>query len=107
MLDLGGSVEVILPAADYRERKVKPANAAEFDQLISEATGVRTLPFERSDRQAYLAASEELLGAVERVIAVWDGKPSNGHGGTADVVHAARERGLPITVVWPPGASRE
>lgn len=33
VLELDGAVEVILPAADYRERKVKPDNAAEFDEL--------------------------------------------------------------------------
>ncbi len=28
VVELGGSVEVVLPAADYRERKAKPDNAA-------------------------------------------------------------------------------
>ncbi len=72
MLDLDGSVEVVLPSADYRARKVKPDNAAQVGQLV----------------------------------AVWDGAPSDGTGGTGDVVLAARERGLPVTVVWPDGAVR-
>lgn len=38
---------------------------------------------------------------------VWDGGPSGGHGGTGDVVDAARERGIPVTVVWPEGAARD
>ncbi|SFN70639.1 hypothetical protein SAMN05421805_106146 [Saccharopolyspora antimicrobica] len=29
-----------------------------------------------------------------------------GRGGTGDVVRAARERGIPVTVVWPDGTSR-
>jgi hypothetical protein len=40
------------------------------------------------------------------LIAVWDGQPSRGLGGTADVVTYARQRGVPITVIWPKGASR-
>ncbi len=107
VLEQGGAVEVVLPAADYRERKIEPDNVVEFDELISRARAVRTLPFEKSSREAYMAASEEVLSSVDSLIAVWDGKPSGGYSGTADVVGAARERGLAVTVVWPDGARRE
>ncbi|WP_410641363.1 hypothetical protein [Amycolatopsis sp. lyj-346] len=105
ILELGGSLEVVLPAEDYRERKVKPGNATEFDSLIAEAS-VRTMPFTESNRDAYMAASEHVLSIVDKMIAVWDGGPSGGHGGTADVVEAARNRGLDVTVVWPEHAAR-
>lgn len=107
VLDLGGAVEVVLPAADYRERKVKPGNAAEFDELIGRAARVRTLAFVESNRDAYMAASEDVLTNVDEMVAVWDGGPSGGHGGTADVVVAARARGIPVMVVWPNGAARD
>lgn len=105
--DLGGSVEVVLPAADYRERKVKPNNTAEFDELISTAATVHTMPFAQSNSDAYLAASEHVLSTVDTLIAVWDGRPSGGYGGTADVVAAARKRGIPVAMVWPEGAKRD
>ena len=41
------------------------------------------------------------------LLAVWDGQPSRGLGGTADVVAYARQRGVPVTVIWPEGASRD
>jgi len=107
VLDIGGSIEVVLPAADYRDRKVKPDNAADFDDLIGKAAAVHTMPFSASNREAYMAASEHVLGGVDAMVAVWDGGPSGGHGGTADVVDAARARGLAVTVVWPEGASRD
>lgn len=107
VLDLGGDIEVVLPAADYRERKVKPANAAEFDELIAKATSMHTMPFEESNREAYMAASEHVVTTVDAMVAVWDGCPSGGHGGTADVVDAARRRGVPVTVVWPEGVARD
>jgi hypothetical protein len=107
VLDAGCELHVILPAADYRERKVKPDNREYFDALFSRATHVRVLPFETSDRAAYMAASEAVLGSIDHLVAVWDGEPSDGHGGTGDVVVAARERGVPVTVVWPDGAHRE
>ena len=106
VLDLGGRLEVVLPAEDYRVRKVTPANRDEFEALISRAEHVTVLPFAASDRAAYMAASETVLSGVERIVAVWDGQPSDGHGGTGDVVEAAKERGIPVDVVWPEGATR-
>lgn len=106
VLDVGGEIEVVLPAADYRARKVKPDNAAEFDTLLGKAAAVTTMPFEQSDRDAYMAASEHVLACVDRLVAVWDGQPSGGHGDTADVAAAAQQRGIPVTVIWPDGARR-
>ncbi|QIZ35551.1 hypothetical protein [Saccharopolyspora sp. ASAGF58] len=106
VLSAGGTLEVVLPAADYRERKVKADNAAEFDELISKAAKVHTMPFAESNRDAYMGASDYILDSVEAMFAVWDGQPAGGRGGTGDVVDAARERGLPIIVVWPDDAER-
>jgi hypothetical protein len=94
VLEHGGEVEVVLPAADYIERKVKPDNRAEFTDLIGKASTVTTMPFPQANRDAYMAASEHVLATVDAVVAVWDGRPSDGHGGTGDVVTAARQRGL-------------
>jgi hypothetical protein len=44
---------------------------------------------------------------AEQLWAVWDGQPARGYGGTADVVSAARAIGLPVQVIWPPGAHRD
>lgn len=106
VLEMGGTVEVVLPAADYRERKVKPENRADFESLVERASTVIVMPFDVSNRDAYFAASDAVLDTVERMVGVWDGEPSDGHGGTGDVVAAARERRIPIDIVWPHGASR-
>ena len=106
ILELGGQLHVVLPAADYRERKVKPDNREEFEALISQTASVKVLPFETSNRDAYAAANEEVLGSVDALVAVWDGTPSDGKGGTGDTVQAARRCGVPVSVVWPNGASR-
>lgn len=106
VLELGGQLDVVLPAADYRERKVKPDNRAEFEALIGQATTVRVLGFETSNRDAYAAASEAVLGDVDALVAVWDGAPPDGKGGTGDTVQVARQRGIPVVIVWPAGAAR-
>nr|WP_202420601.1 hypothetical protein [Actinomadura rayongensis] len=106
VLDVGGRVEIILPAPDYREEKVKPDNRAAFDELLIQAACVRYMPFLTSGREAYMAAGEEVLKRVDRLMAVWDGRPSGGLGGTADVVEHARLLGTPVDVIWPDGAER-
>ncbi|HEX6360979.1 hypothetical protein [Actinophytocola sp.] len=106
VLDLGGTLHVVLPSADYRENQVGPDNLPEFDALLDRAATVHTMPFPRSGPAAYMAASEHMLARIDTLIAVWDGKPATHYGGTADVVDAARHCGLPVAVVWPPGANR-
>lgn len=64
------------------------------------------MPYETSTRDAYLAASEYVLGRVDAMLAVWDGQPADGRGGTGDVVQRAQALGIPATVVWPEGAAR-
>lgn len=107
VLDLGGRLDVVLPAEDYRESRVDAAYADDFDALLDRASTVHTMPFPRSGPAAYMAASEHMLSRIDSLVAVWDGEPSSGYGGTADVVAAARDRGLPVTILWPPGAARE
>jgi hypothetical protein len=106
VLDLGGELEVILPAADYRERKVKPEHADRFDALVRRASTVRTMPHETSNREAYEAANHALIDSSDRLIAVWDGASAADKGGTAAVVHDASARGLPVDIIWPEGAAR-
>ncbi len=53
------------------------------------------------------ATNAVLLERADRLVAVWNRQPPMGNGGgTADVVHQAREAGIPVDVVWPDGASR-
>jgi hypothetical protein len=63
---------------------------------------VETMPFERSSRDAYLAASETMLSRCDLLLAVWDGEPSRNVGDTAHVVERAREHDVPVEVLWPP-----
>jgi len=105
ILEMGGQLEVILPSADYRESKVQPDNLTAFDDLLTRASHVREMPYPHANKQAYEAANRTLLTSADRLLAVWDGKPSDG-AGTADVVQHARSLGLPVDVVWPTGAQR-
>ncbi|MFI5757483.1 hypothetical protein [Streptomyces sp. NPDC051569] len=50
---------------------------------------------------------EALVGAVDRLLAVWDGRPAPEYGETANVVAYAERTGVPILVIWPDGATRD
>lgn len=106
VLDAGGSLVVIIPAEKYREG-FPAEHHPTYDELLEKAADVIRLDFSESNSEAHMAASQRMLDDADAVVAVWDGQPARGYGGTADVVNAARERGLPVTVVWPDGASRD
>jgi hypothetical protein len=106
VLDAGGSLKVIVPAAKYRDGL--PAEChAEYDELISKAADIHRLDYVESTEQAHMAASRVMLQHADQLIAIWDGKPARGYGGTADVVQLARDTGADVLIIWPPGASRD
>ncbi|WP_017623387.1 hypothetical protein [Nocardiopsis chromatogenes] len=107
VLEAGGSLEVVLPSVDYREAKVGPHNRDAFDGLLMRSAAVRYMPHRTAGEQAYADANEAVLGGIDRLVAVWDGRPSGGRGGTGDAVEAARGRGVAVDIVWPEGARRE
>ncbi|MFE4633126.1 hypothetical protein ACFRJ1_07070 [Streptomyces sp. NPDC056773] len=107
VLSLGGGLIVVVPSQDYREAKVKADYAAEFDRLHHAASEVAVMPYAEANREAYEAANSELLRRADRLVAVWDGRPGNGRGGTADTVAEARAKGLSVDVIWPVGAARK
>ncbi|WP_159402102.1 hypothetical protein [Streptomyces sp. 3211.6] len=53
-----------------------------------------------------MAGSGVLVGLVGELVAVWDGEPAWGYGGTAGVVAYAERMGVPARIFWPEGASR-
>jgi hypothetical protein len=106
VLDAGGRLEVIVPAAQYRDRLPASAHAG-YDSLLSKASRVDRLNRVESTEQAHMEASSAMLARADRLFAVWDGQPAGGYGGTADVVAEARRQGIPVTIIWPEGASRD
>lgn len=106
VLAVGGRLVAVIPSQDYRQVKVKPDHAELFDRLAAAATEVRVLDRATASREAYEAANQVLITRADRLVAVWDGAPPSGKGGTADTVTLALDAGLPVDVVWPEGSTR-
>jgi hypothetical protein len=104
--DLGGNLEVVIPAREYRAG-LPEETQPEYDRLLNRALAIRDLPLTESTAESHMAASKLMIDAADELYAVWDGQPARGYGGTADVVQYARERGKPVRVIWPDGAQRD
>jgi hypothetical protein len=101
----GGRLEAVIPATEYRDG-LPAAHHPLYDRLLARAADVHETGLAVSDSQAHMAGSEILVGLVDELLAVWDGRPARGLGGTADVVAYARRQGVPVRVLWPEGARR-
>jgi hypothetical protein len=106
VVDLGGTLEAVIPAEEYRAGL--PAEAhSEYDDLLTRAVVVHRLPFIESTSQSHMAASELMINESDELYAVWDGDPARAYGGAADVVAYARDNDIPVQVIWPTGAKRD
>ncbi|MGW0995117.1 hypothetical protein ACWD5V_17795 [Streptomyces sp. NPDC002523] len=105
VLSVGGRLEVVVPASEYRDSLPK-WHRSTYDALMSRASDVHETGMTASDSEAHMTGSEILVGLADELVAVWDGKPAWGHGGTADVVAYAERTGVRVRVLWPEDASR-
>lgn len=106
VLDRGGALEVVIPAERYRDGLPDEAKAG-YDKLLGSAVAVHRLDHRESTAESHMDASVMMVDRSDRLIAVWDGEPARGYGGTADVVAYANSRGVPVAVIWPAGARRD
>ncbi len=75
VIDRGGTLDVIIPAEEYRSGL--PAEAhAEYDDLLAHAVAVHQLPFIESTPESHMAASRLMVDKADELYAVWDGKPA-------------------------------
>lgn len=106
VLRLGGSLQVVVPSRHYESTFQTQRERDQFARLLDQASQVECLDHEAPSEEAFLEAGHRVVELCDVLIAVWDGLPAQGPGGTADVVAYARSLGRPVTVIWPPGAKR-
>ena len=96
VLDQGGELRVILPFEHYADEFTDPEARREYEALLSRAREVVVLPMQSTKEASYLAAGQRVAADAELLIAVWDGDPARGLGGTADIVQHALAIGRPV-----------
>jgi hypothetical protein len=106
-LECGAELTVVIPSADYEDGFEGAEALARYRGLKRRATQEVRLGFARSTDEAYYAAGTFIADACDRLVAVWDGLPARGHGGTGEIVAYARALGKPVTVIWREGVTRD
>jgi hypothetical protein len=99
LLDVPGATLVaVLPMAtdDYLSDFPSPESKAAFLALLDRAARVEVVGPTRSRVEGYERAGRRIVDACDAVIALWDGEPSRGRGGTAEIVAYARGSGVPV-----------
>ena len=108
-------LDAVLPLAleDYLEDFATEESRAEFEELLDRCKKpvllrTRRIQDERHGpdgqaefrRDAYANAGRYVVDHCDVLIAVWDGQPSRGRGGTAEIVQYAKKQNRPILRVW-------
>lgn len=95
----GARVHAVLPFSGI-ERTFSAEDLQAYRRLVSHAS-VEVLQTSGTDEDAYLAAGRRVVELSDVLIAVWDGNPAKGKGGTADIVAYAITSGVPVVHINP------
>jgi hypothetical protein len=87
-----------LPRADFA-KDFSPGDWAAVEELLDQAEHVRVITENGSREDAYLDCGMATVDGADVLLAVWDGEPARGKGGTGDVVAYARSLGKPMILI--------
>lgn len=107
VLAAGGRIHAVLPSEGYEGTFVSHEDRRQYLSLLSLSDEPTTLAFPHPDEDAYLAAGKHVADNCDVLLAIWDGQPAAGRGGTGDIVAYARARGVEVHVIWPEGSTRD
>lgn len=106
VIRLGGDLLVVVPSDNYVDSFERSTDRTHFEVLLNQALLTERLEYDEPTEDAFLAAGQRVVDLCDLLVAVWDGLPAQGKGGTADVVAYARQQGKPVEVIWPAGVKR-
>lgn len=107
VLKRGGVLEALLPMPieEYEKDFETVESKREFRELLAQSHRVKVtecgVPLDDPDyrQNAYLRVGEETVARCDILIALWDGEPARGVGGTADIVALALKQNKPVFIV--------
>ncbi|MGW0769481.1 hypothetical protein [Streptomyces sp. NPDC002676] len=103
----GLALVTVLPSCNGVPAYVAEPDRKAAGELLLLSQQVRLVEYDPDDRTSCISTQEGLLRSCARVLAVWDGSPSNGRDATAHLVAYARSHGVEVEVLWPQGAEHE
>jgi hypothetical protein len=94
------SVTAIIPFKAY-ETCFKAAALESYHSLLARCERQELDQNAQNEQVAFYGAGRFIVNNCDILIAVWDGKPSQGLGGTADIVAYAKTQDRKITIIDP------
>ena len=91
----------IIPSSNYEQTFNNQDDRNGYDFLLGKASDVITMPFEKPEEKAFYAAGQKIVDSSDLLVAIWNGLPAKGFGGTADIVHYAQSREKRIIQINP------
>lgn len=97
-MEHGAELVVPLPLQkdDYMTDFETKESRQEFLDFLDRAAEVIQMPETQERNQAYVQVGEYVLDESDVLIAIWDGEPAQGVGGTAYIVQRALNRDMPV-----------
>lgn len=80
----------VIPCQKYEATFQTSEHLAQYRALLENAAHIVELDFKAPEEAAFMAAGRRVVELADFMIAVWNGLPAKGLGGTADVVQCAR-----------------
>lgn len=79
----------IIPSSRYEITFTKPTDLEKYQYLLRKASSKLVMPFTEPSEIAFYEAGKKIVSNSEMLIAIWDGQPAKGLGGTGDIVKYA------------------
>lgn len=96
VLELGGSLEAVVPFDGYEETFAADSDREVYQSLLGRAARIEVLRRDGTDEEAYYRAGKRVADLSALLILVWGGEPAAGLGGTADIAAYARRTQKPF-----------
>jgi hypothetical protein len=100
-LEYGAKLVLVIPYEGFKE-DFSAHELQEYQTLSRHAQHAERLPFRERSDQAYEAAGHWIADHADFVLAVWDGEPAHGDGGTASILTYAQQHGKKTHVIQAP-----
>jgi hypothetical protein len=104
-LGLGIPLVGVIPFENY-PADFDGADRERFETLLRLCMSVERLPNRQRSKRAYFDGGKWIVNAVDYLVAIWDGRPAGGTGGTADVVLYAERKRRPVFRIDPTAAGQ-
>jgi len=91
----------VIPCAGYETTFQTTGDLERYQELLRGASKRRQLHFEKPSETAFYEAGKQIANHSDMLIAIWNGQPAKGLGGTGDIVKYALSIKKPVVHLNP------